>query len=53
MRSRPRLGDVLLGAFALLLVLAVANRADYVSSRASAVTHAPAQVQAQVRHLRA
>ncbi|MEA2413150.1 MAG: hypothetical protein QOC77_3711 [Thermoleophilaceae bacterium] len=49
MRLRPRLGDVLLGAFALLLVLAVLNRAEHVKSPTHKVVH----VHVSVRHRRA
>lgn len=44
MRFRPRLGDMLLAAFALLLVLAVVHRAEAVHARKHTVTHLRAQV---------
>jgi hypothetical protein len=44
MRSRPRLGDVLLGAFALLLVLAVLNRAEHVHAQEHKIVHAHVSV---------
>lgn len=51
MRSRLRLGDVLLAAFALLLVLAVVHRAQHVQAQAQErkVVH----VHAHVHHRRA
>jgi hypothetical protein len=39
MRSRLRLGDALLAAFALLLVLAVVHRAEHVQSLGHRVVH--------------
>jgi hypothetical protein len=42
MRSRLRLGDVLLGAFALLLVLGVVYRAEHVHAAVHRVAHGPA-----------
>jgi hypothetical protein len=44
MRSRPRAVDVLLAAFALLLVVAVAHRAEAVHDRQHSVVHLRAQV---------
>jgi hypothetical protein len=44
MRSRPRLGDVLLGAFALLLVLAVIHHAEHVHSHGHRALHAQLHV---------
>jgi hypothetical protein len=44
MRSRLRLADVLLGAFALLLVLGVVYRAEHVHAATHKVAHAPVQV---------
>jgi hypothetical protein len=44
MRSRPRLGDALLAAFALVLVLAVVHRAEAVHAREHRVAHLHAQV---------
>lgn len=40
MRFRPRLGDVLLAAVALLLVLAVVHRAEQVTGHERRVVHA-------------
>jgi hypothetical protein len=48
MRSRLRLGDLLLAAFALLLVLAVVHRAQHVQAQAH--THKVVHVHAQVSH---
>jgi hypothetical protein len=39
MRLRPRLGDVLIGAFAMLLVLAVLHRAEHVEAQQHKVVH--------------
>jgi hypothetical protein len=49
MTFRPRLGDALLGAFAVLLVMAIMHRAEsYADTRADAKTpvvhHRPAKV---------
>jgi hypothetical protein len=44
MRSRPRLADALLAAFALLLLLAVVHRAEAVHAREHTVAHLHAQV---------
>jgi hypothetical protein len=44
MNWRPRLADLVLGGFALLLVLAVVHRAEHVRSHERQVGHAHAQV---------